>query len=191
MSASSSPPPSSTPPPAGSGLTATFLRIGGRLRRMATQLLGSEAEADDALYEAFARLWQRQGEAPDQSPSHQEALLTTTVRHLSIDQLRTRQRHRTTSLDDPDPSAALPEAVAAPVEVDDESPEAVYARVAALMKLHLSPLQQHLLLRRDRDGVSYADLAAENNMQETAIRMQISRARRTIRELYRQENSTP
>lgn len=172
------PPPDGKAPP--QGLTATFLRIGGRLRCMATQLLGNEAEADDALYEAFARLWQRGGEQMQQTAQEQEALLITTVRHLSIDQLRERQRHRTTSMDEPE---AAPLASASTSEEEED----IFPQVEALIALHLSPLQQHVLYRRDRDGVAYADIAQELGMQETAVRMQLSRARRTIREIYQQQ----
>ena len=65
-----------------------------------------------------------------------------------------------------------------------------FAAVSRLIDHHLTPLQRRLLYRRDVDGIDYATLAQEEGMTETALRMQISRARRTVRHLYQQQNST-
>lgn len=192
MKAQLHPPPALSPPSDNGGaLTATFMRIGHRLKRMATQLLGDEAEADDALYEAFCRLWTRREEIPDADAARQEALLTTTVRHLSIDTLRRRQAHPTTSIDETDGASHLPQMA---VTTDDEAETEAerYERVQRLITDNLTPAQQLILRRRDVEGASYADIAQELRLQETAVRMQLSRARRTIRELYHQQNpSTP
>ena len=187
---SHSQPPSSVSPPAEGGLTATFLRIGGRLRHIATQLLGSEAEAEDALYEAFARLWQRGGNGEGESTARQEALLTTTVRHLSIDALRRRAAHPCRSLDATETDVAET-ALALRTDPEGEYEEDErFAAVSRLIDHHLTPLQRRLLYRRDVDGIDYASLAQEEGRTETALRMQISRARRTVRHLYQQQNST-
>lgn len=186
-------PPSTLSPPSDNGgaLTATFMRIGSRLKRMATQLLGDEAEADDALNEAFCRLWTRREEIPDADIARHEALLTTTVRHLSIDTLRRRQAHPTTSIDETDGAPHLPQ-MAVLADDDAETEVERYERVQRLMAENLTPTQQLILRRRDVEGASYAEIALETDLQETAVRMQLSRARRTIRELYHQQNpSTP
>lgn len=171
----------------GGGLTATFVSISGRLKRMAAQLLGNEAEAEDALYEAFCRLWTRRAEIPADDTAHQEALLTTTVRHLSIDTLRRRQAHPTVSLDLPIEGSPFPPIAATTVE-DDETDSERYERVQRLIANHLTPIQQRILRRRDVEGASYAQIALEMNLQESAVRMQLSRARRTIRTLFHQQN---
>ena len=182
-------PPSLASPPTESGLTATFLRIGGRLRHIATQLLGSEAEAEDALYEAFARLWQRNGNADNESTAKQEALLTTTVRNLSIDTLRRRTSHPCQLLDDNDVSHLEAAITRQSTQEEESDTDERFAEVSRLIDQHLTPLQRQLLYRRDVDGIDYATLALETDMQETAVRMQLSRVRRTIRLLYQQQNS--
>lgn len=170
----------SAPPPEGSGLAATFLRVSGRLRHLAAQLLGSEVEADDALYEAFARLWPRRSTLA--TPAEEEAMLTTTVRHISIDTLRRRTAH---------PLQELTEAQTADVHSEASDLEEQYQEVQTLIAQHLTPLQQQLLQRREVDGESYAQLAFEFGLQEAALRQQLSRARKTIRSLYLQRHSTP
>ena len=72
-------------------LLSAYQRIHLRLRRLATQLLGSSDEAEDVLQDAFCKLWVTPS-ATDKQPHEAEALLTTTVRHLSIDHLRQRER---------------------------------------------------------------------------------------------------
>ncbi|MDE7335203.1 MAG: sigma-70 family RNA polymerase sigma factor, partial [Muribaculaceae bacterium] len=39
-------------------LTSTFLRLRGRLRATARRVLADDSSADDALQEAFFKLWQ-------------------------------------------------------------------------------------------------------------------------------------
>lgn len=173
-------PPSPAAPPERGGLAATFLRLSGRLRHLATQLLGNEMEADDALYEAFARLWPRREQLA--TTADEEALLTTAVRHISIDTLRRRGTHSEVPIDD------YPLADTPPEEDDTE---ARYREVQALIAQHLTPLQQVLLRRRDVDDAPYSLLSEELGMQEAAIRQQLSRARKTIRTLYLQQHSTP
>lgn len=53
-------------------------------------MLGCEADAEDVLQDAFVRLWSRPCKL--MAPEQAEALLTTTVRNLSVDVLRGRSK---------------------------------------------------------------------------------------------------
>ncbi len=55
-----------------------------------------------------------------------------------------------------------------------------------LIRTRLTPLQQQIIHLRDYREKSYDDIAYELNMQPTAVRMQLSRARKTIRDIYRE-----
>ena len=59
--------------------------------------------------------------------------------------------------------------------------------VRTLIERELTPIQQEILQRRDYNGEEYASIAGDLGMQETAVRMQLSRARKTIREMYRKQ----
>ena len=59
--------------------------------------------------------------------------------------------------------------------------------VKTLIESQLTPIQQEILQRRDYNGEEYASIAEDLGMQETAVRMQLSRARKTIRETYRKQ----
>lgn len=68
----------------------------------------------------------------------------------------------------------------------DEEVQDQYDVVSQIIQSRLSPLQQRILQRHDAEGCSYQQLAIEEQMTEVAIRQQLSRARRTVRECYRE-----
>lgn len=161
-------------------LTTTFLKIRRRLQIISASILGNETEAEDALSEAFLRLWNH----PQCVSSSQqaEAVLTKTVRNLSIDEVRKRRSHPTEDWEQVSNQQFVS-------EEDDEVDEITLRlqRIEKLMVECLSPVQQQVLRMRDVDGRTYAEIAQHLNMQETAVRMQLSRARKHLRELYRQQ----
>ena len=69
-------------------LTDTYQRIRLRLKAGAGKLLADAEAAEDALQDAFIKLW---GRYPVRNEKEAEALLTRTVRNTSIDQLRKRK----------------------------------------------------------------------------------------------------
>ena len=161
-------------------LTTTFLKIRRRLQIISASILGNETEAEDALSEAFLRLWNY---PPSVNSSQQaEAVLTTTVRNLSIDEVRKRRSHPTEDWEQVSNQQFTS-------EEEDEVDEITLRlqRIEKLMDECLSPVQQQVLRMRDVDGRTYAEIAQYLNMQETAVRMQLSRARKHLRELYRQQ----
>ena len=148
-------------------LTETYQRIRERLRAGAGKMLSDAEAAEDALQDAFVRLW---GRYQVRSEREAEALLTRTVRNVSIDQLRKR---KTVPL-----MADLPEEVG-------ENREALFRRVEEMVDTELTDLQRQIIQRHEYDGITLEKIAEELDMQPPAVRMQLSRARKTIREQYR------
>ena len=60
-----------------------------------------------------------------------------------------------------------------------------YEIVQQLITQSLTPLQQRILRLHDMEDQSYDEIAKQEGMQEAAVRMQLSRARKMIRECYR------
>lgn len=149
-------------------LTETYQRIRLRLRAGARQLLSDAEAAEDALQDAFIKLW---GRYEIRSDREAEALLTRTVRNVSIDQLRKR---KTVPLD-----GDLPE------EDLGEDRETQFRRVERMVEQELTDLQRRIIHRHEYEGASLERIAEELGMQAPAVRMQLSRARKTIREQYR------
>ena len=161
-------------------LTTTFLKIRRRLQIISASILGNDTEAEDALSEAFLRLWKHPQSV--NSSQQAEAVLTKTVRNLSIDEVRKRRSHPTEDWE-----------LVSNQQFTSEEEDEIYEitlrlqRIEKLMDECLSPVQQQVLRMRDVDGRTYAEIAQHLNMQETAVRMQLSRARKHLRELYRQQ----
>ena len=115
------------------------------------------------------------------APEQAEALLTTTVRNLSVDVLRGRSKC---------PTEEVGENVAEEVEDTGaaERREQMFLTVEKIIDRQLPPLAREILRRREYGGESFEDIAASLNMQPTAVRMQLSRARKIIRTCYLQNH---
>ena len=148
-------------------LTETYQRIRERLRAGAGRMLSDAEAAEDALQDAFVRLW---GRYQVRSEKEAEALLTRTVRNVSIDQLRKRK--------------TVPLAVELPEEVG-ENREALFRRVEEMVDTELTDLRRLIIRKHEYESVTLEKIAEELGMQPPAVRMQLSRARKTIREQYR------
>ena len=70
-------------------LTDTFLNLRDRFRTRARRILGNAEDADDALQEAFFRLWSKDYQVRTRAEA--EALLSTAVRNTSLDAVRRRR----------------------------------------------------------------------------------------------------
>lgn len=132
----------------------------------------SDAGAD-ALNDAFCQLWA--GRYDPETQEEGEKLLYTTLRRRQISLWRKDKRHPQTSLANTQIAEPLP----------DTDAEDIYRQVWKLVETQLTPLQQDILMRHDIYDESYSDIAQRLGMQEAAVRMQLSRARKKIREIYR------
>ena len=158
-------------------LIETFTRSRNQLFMIAKRLLDNDDDAEDALQEAFCRLWPRADTLHDDAAT--DKIAAATVKHLSIDQLRHQTLHPTEGLD------GLEDKIDPNTEDEDEQKRKdQYKTVKQLIDSQLSPLQQRILKGRDMERKSYTEIAQRENMQETAVRMQLSRARKIIRDCY-------
>lgn len=159
-------------------LIKTFTSGRFRLMKMARSLLGNPDDAEDALQEAFCRLWPRAETLLTEQDADRMAM--TTVKNISIDQLRKKSSLSTSSSEE--------EEIA-----DDESRRADNRSqlevVDEIVNRHLTPLQQRIFRAHDVDGLSYEEIAHQEQMLEPAVRKQLSRARNTIRECYQKFES--
>lgn len=153
-------------------LTSAYLSLKERLRIRAQRITGRSDEAEDALQDAFYRLWTRQYDI--RTADQAEALLHTAVRNASVDQVR---RHRDV--------LPLQSADAVPGRPDPEDSREALALVRGIIENELSPTQKYILERKEYEGVPLETIAEELGMQPGAVRVQLSRARKTIREIYR------
>ena len=133
-------------------------------------------KAEDALQEAFCRLWGRKYKAT--SLKEAVGLLSRTGRNIQIDEYRKSRRGKTISLDG--------------IVVEDEAGsrgemEALFRRVEASVEEELSETQKEIIRMHEYEGMTFEDIANELGMTPAAVRMQASRARKILREKYREE----
>lgn len=67
--------------------------------------------------------------------------------------------------------------------------EELFLEVEEIINRQLSPMQRQILREKEYEGKSIEEIADGLQMQPTAVRMQLSRARKTIRECYQKRHS--
>ncbi len=159
-------------------LVSAFTALQKNLLRMTKRFLNDEEEASDALQEAFCRLWPSKDKIKDEREA--SALAVTTVKHICIDTLRKQNRIQQCELDTDRDS---PLTISAQEEMESKER---FELVQRIVEKHLSELQRKILRMKDFEGREIEDIAQEMQMQPTAVRMNLSRARKTIREQYKQ-----
>jgi RNA polymerase sigma-70 factor (ECF subfamily) len=157
-------------------LITVFTRWKSRLLRQAMRMLPSEEDAEDVLQDAFIKLWAKACQL--ESDEEAIALTTVTIRNLSIDRLRHNRHLQTESLNEQPGEAYDHEENS--YEVDDRK-----VLVEQIMKRALTPIQQQIVQLREYEQKSYEEVAKLLGMKEPAVRMQLSRARKAIRDEYK------
>jgi RNA polymerase sigma-70 factor, ECF subfamily len=146
-----------------------------RLRAIATQLLGSTADADDAVQETWLRLERADASQID----NLEAWLTTVVSRISLDQLRAPRRKREHSWQ---VEPWRDEPIAANADPADLVARSDQVSVALLVLLEtLSPAERIALVLHDVFGQSFDEVAEVLDRSPEAARQLASRARRRVR----------
>jgi RNA polymerase sigma-70 factor (ECF subfamily) len=146
---------------------AVFDPLRPRLARVAYRMLGSVADAEDVVQEAFIR-WIGADRAAVREP---EAFLRRTVTRLCLDQLKSARRQREVYA-----GPWLPE----PVVEEDEDEDVTLPLMLALERL--SPLERAAFLLHDVFGVGFEEVAATIGRSPAACRQLAARARTHVRE---------
>ena len=164
-------------------LTDRFEEQRSHLHDVAYRMLGSSAEADDAVQEAWLRL--------DRSDSDEiENLggwLTTVVARVSLNMLRSRKTRGERALDETiEPQLArLPDPIVTRVGDSDPAEAALLADsvgVALLVVLEqLSPAERLAFVLHDLFAVPFEEIAPIVDRSHDATRQLASRARRRVR----------
>ena len=157
-------------------LTTVFTKLRKKFLAMALAILPSEEDAADALQDAFCKLWPRRDTINDEAKA--EALTGVTVRNICID--RTRKRTLPTVPLDEEHDTINNESTYS--EREDK-----YNRVKAIIDNELTELQRRIIELKEIEGVEIVEIARRQQMTESAVRMNLSRARNRIRECYRKE----
>lgn len=149
------------------GAAESFDPLRPKLTRVAYRMLGSVADAEDVVQDAFLR-WLGTDREAVREP---EAFLRRVVTRLCLDQLKSARRRRETYVGE-----WLPDPV---VEVEDEVDDVTLPLMLALERL--SPLERAAFLLHDVFGASFEDVAETIGRDLAATRQLASRARTHVR----------
>ena len=148
-----------------------------RLRGLAGRMLGSSAEAEDAVQEAWLRFDRADGE-PIENVS---GWLTTVVTRICLNLLRARQTRREDPLETVDRPLMDVAGATAP---EGEAELAEEVGLALLVVLdQLSPAERVAFVLHDLFEVPFDDMAPMMERSTAAVRQLASRARRRVRGL--------
>ena len=168
-------------------LTREFERHRPYLRSIALRMLGSPADADDAIQETWLRLDRR----PPAHPDDLRPWLTTVISRICLDMLRARRVRREESIiivestgstaeagTPADPSLVSPAPESSP---EDEVELANSVGLALLVVLEtLTPAERIAFVLHDVFAVPFDEIATVVDRSPTATRQLASRARRRI-----------
>ncbi len=155
--------------------TATFERHRQHLTRHAYRMLGSLADAEDVVQDAYLR-WHA---AMNDDIVEPRAYLTRVVTRLCLDILKSARRRRESYVGPwlPEPIIELLDAPE-PISVDDR----IDAPVALMLALErLSPLERAAFLLHDVLDMDFSEIAATLDRSQAACRQLAARARVNVR----------
>jgi RNA polymerase sigma-70 factor (ECF subfamily) len=154
--------------------TATFQTHRGRLMGLAYRMLGSRAEAEDIVQEAYVR-WHQADHGRIESP---EAWLVTATTRLAIDRLRRLKTERDAYV-----GPWLPEPIVTHTPPPDHHLDLAADLSIAFLTLleRLAPEERAAFLLHDVFDVGYSEIAAVLDRSEAACRQVTHRARERVR----------
>ena len=143
-----------------------------KLFRLAKRLLVSTEEAEDATQEVLVKLWTKNDHL--QTYKSTEAMAMTMTKNYCLDQLKGKRSSnmQLVHTNYTDEAAGVEQTVE-----DGDSLEWVNK-----IMLHLPEQQRVIIQLRDIEQYDFDEMAEILNMSESAIRVALSRARKTIRE---------
>ena len=151
-------------------LTYSFLALRDKLHRSAMAFLKDDEDAKDAMQDTFFNLWRNGG--VETEPEARNKLFTV-LKNICIDRLR---KQRTLGIDNLNTDVLIEE----PFEYEDAT------RFESLLTSGLSDIQRLIYSLVAHEGMEYDAIAAYLNMSIEAVRMNMSRARKKIRDNYKQ-----
>ncbi|MGW1361855.1 RNA polymerase sigma factor SigJ [Streptomyces chartreusis] len=158
-------------------LAARFEEHRGHLKAVAYRMLGSLAEAEDAVQEAWLKLSRTDADAID----NLGGWLTTVVGRVCLDLLRSRTRRHEEPLDD----TFVPDPVIRPLTQIDPEQEVLQTDSVGLALLvvleTLEPAERIAFVLHDMFAVPFDDIAPIVERSSAATRQLASRARRRVK----------
>lgn len=153
---------------------STVLPLRDKLLKYSVKLTDDGADAEDIVQEAFLKLWYIR----DRLDGYQsvEALSVQVVKNLCLDKLRSKRMDRM-----PENSESILADTVTPEQLLEQ-----HDAVAIIGRLiqQLSTLQQCIIRMKDVEGYELSEIAQITGTQIESVRVNLSRARKKVREQF-------
>lgn len=151
----------------------TIFPLKNKLFRLANRILENYEDAQDIVQEVFIKLWNRR-EKLDEYRSV-EALAMVMTRNLCLDKLKCKKY----------PVENLEKVSAELIEPGTETHPDLTEVVHKIHKIitGLPEVQRSIMQLRDIEGYDFEEIAGIMEMTENAVRVNLSRARKRVREI--------
>ncbi len=141
---------------------------------IALKTLNNEHDAEDVIQEVFLKLWVAR--ASLHKIEKIEAYLTTMVKNRCLDKIKLKKQNVDV--------AEVPIVSGQTFEEDFQNKETV--EIIAYLIEQLPELQKMMIKMHDMDGYTTVEIAKNTGTSVEAIRMNLSRARKRVRDMYQQ-----
>lgn len=155
-------------------ITTAFTSLRVQMLSLAERITGNRDDAADAVQDAFVRLWQQKERY--ETMTHAQGAGITAVRNLSIDMARRNARRADIAIEDASDTV---------IETTDDNRTQAYQQVRFIIDNELTPKQRAIIDLREMQGLEFDDIANRLDMTAANVRVELSRARKRVREIYR------
>lgn len=149
-----------------------------KLQNVAKNMLANEVDAEDAVQETFLRLWNQRSKLGNHPNVGGFAMQT--LKNICIDKLRA-ERHNV-SLD----GISIAGNSITPYTFTEQQDSVLIIRNIIDS---LPETQRHIITLRDVDGYELGEIAAIIGSEESTVRVNLSRARKTVRDKFLSMNN--
>lgn len=153
-------------------LTSSFMDLRDKLHRIALRYLQNDEDAKDVLQDTWLRLKTKDGVSDSDEAKNK---FVRVLRNVCIDRLR---KMNMQAIDE----------VRTPVSLQYEMEDDDIRTLEEQLQEGLTPLQRKIFNLVTQEGLDYEQIAVELSMSVEAVRMNMSRTRRKIRETYNKLN---
>ena len=149
-----------------------------RLLSYAERLLENKSDAEDVTQEVFLKLWHKRNDLGNYASI--DALSVTMTKHLCLNRLKNNQRER----EDLDGLVFIDNNLSPVEQLEQKDSITQVERIID----QLPDLQQAVLRMKHIDGMEIDEIADLTGSTPEAIRMNLSRARRKVKEIFFKNN---
>ena len=158
----------------------SVLPLSKKLLRFATHFLKNEDEAKDVVQDVFLKLWQKRHDLEE--IENIDAFAMRMTKNRCLDMIRA---NRVVAIDAETERKMKQETV----DVHSKVELSESANQIKMLISQLPDLQRTVMQMRDIEQLSYEEIAEATDLKENAIRVNLSRARKKVRDEFLKINS--